>query len=88
MAELYCWPMKTSTAIRTGRHCVFNMHVHLVFITKYRLAVFTKAMLTSMKNIIGKVYCGHPVILLEVAVAHQLILLENILRIKRHQLIK
>jgi len=22
--------------IRTGRHCVFNMHVHLVFVTKYR----------------------------------------------------
>lgn len=25
---------------RTGRHCVFDMHVHLVFVTKYRKAVF------------------------------------------------
>lgn len=26
--------------IRTGRHCVFNMHVHLVFVTKYRKKIF------------------------------------------------
>lgn len=43
--------MNTSTTIRTGRHCVFNMHVHLVFVTKYRRIVFNKAMLESMKMI-------------------------------------
>ena len=28
--------MSQSTTIRTGRHCVFDLHAHLVFITKYR----------------------------------------------------
>ncbi|WP_036976777.1 IS200/IS605 family transposase [Proteus mirabilis] len=28
--------MKNETNIRLGRHCVFLMHVHLVFVTKYR----------------------------------------------------
>jgi putative transposase len=27
--------------IRTGRHCVFVLHAHLVFVTKYRHEVFT-----------------------------------------------
>ena len=31
--------------MRTGRHCVFLLHVHLVFVTKYRRGVFTKAIL-------------------------------------------
>lgn len=26
--------------MRTGRHCVFAMHVHLIFVTKYRRKVF------------------------------------------------
>ncbi|WP_409025501.1 transposase [Gallibacterium anatis] len=26
--------MQKETEIRHGRHCVFNMHVHLVFVTK------------------------------------------------------
>lgn len=34
--------MVKSSDYRTGRHCVFNMHIHLVFITKYRKAIFTK----------------------------------------------
>ena len=47
--------MTDSTLIRTGRHCVFNLHVHLVFITKYRKKVFTKSVLNSMKTIFDKV---------------------------------
>ncbi len=43
--------MKHSNTIRAGRHCVFNMHVHLVFVTKYRRTVFTKAILSQMKMI-------------------------------------
>jgi putative transposase len=42
---------KTNTKlieIRRGRHCVFNMHVHLVFVTKYRRNVFTKTILDDM----------------------------------------
>ena len=41
--------------IRSGRHSVFNMHVHLVFVTKYRKDVFTKSMLDAMKGMFEKV---------------------------------
>ena len=37
--------------IRTGRHCVFLMHAHLVFVTKYRKKVFTKEILGVMEEI-------------------------------------
>ena len=47
--------MKSSTDIRTGRHCVFNMHVHLVFVTKYRRNVFSKTLLDFMKNIFSDI---------------------------------
>ena len=33
--------MEKNNDIRHGRHCVFRMHVHLVFVTKYRRGVFT-----------------------------------------------
>ena len=41
--------------IRSGRHCIFNMHVHLVFVTKYRKDVFTKPMLDAMEGMFKKV---------------------------------
>lgn len=47
--------MSISQEVRTGRHCVFNMHVHLVFVTKYRKGVFTKAMLDSMREVFERV---------------------------------
>ena len=47
--------MNTSTHIRSGRHCVFNMHVHLVFVTKYRKACFSKEHLTFMKKVFESV---------------------------------
>jgi putative transposase len=47
--------MTHSTAIRTGRHCVFNMHAHLVFVTKYRRAVFTKKSLNILAIIFEEV---------------------------------
>lgn len=47
--------MKNSNEIRTGRHCVFNLHVHLVFVTKYRRKVFTKTILEEMRAIFEKV---------------------------------
>ncbi|MCG8400658.1 MAG: IS200/IS605 family transposase [Firmicutes bacterium] len=47
--------MMNANDIRTGRHCVFNLHVHLVFVTKYRKGVFSKEMLEEMKNIFSKV---------------------------------
>ncbi len=32
--------MNKSQEIRTGRHCIFALHAHLVFVTKYRRHVF------------------------------------------------
>ena len=37
------------------RHCVFNLHIHLVFVTKYRRSVFTKAVLEDLKEIFASV---------------------------------
>jgi putative transposase len=47
--------MSKSTEIRTGRHCVFNLHVHLVFVTKYRRDVFEKTHFSMMRDIFEKV---------------------------------
>ena len=43
--------MNKSIALRTGRHCVFNLHVHLVFVTKYRYGVLTLEILKSLQEI-------------------------------------
>nr|WP_279324778.1 IS200/IS605 family transposase [Conservatibacter flavescens] len=43
------------TEIRRGRHCVFNLHIHLVFVTKYRRDVFTKEMLDDLAEIFKSV---------------------------------
>ena len=40
-----------SSEMRRGRHCVFAMHVHLVFVSKYRKKVFDSKILKSMKEI-------------------------------------
>ena len=47
--------MNKSNDIRHGRHCVFNLHIHLVFVTKYRRSVFTKAVLEDLKEIFASV---------------------------------
>jgi putative transposase len=41
--------------MRTGRHCVFAIHVDLVFVTKYRRHVFSKVHLESMRPILTAV---------------------------------
>ena len=41
--------------IRTGRHCVFALHTHLVFVTKYRHAVFTDRHLGRLEEIMRDV---------------------------------
>jgi putative transposase len=43
--------MSKSTEIRTGRHCVFAMHVHLVFVCKYRKKIFTKEHLDFLRSL-------------------------------------
>jgi putative transposase len=37
--------------VRSGRHVIDNLHVHLVFVTKYRRNAFTDAMLTRTEEI-------------------------------------
>ena len=41
--------------IRTGRHVVFNLHVHLVFITKYRRDVLSALAIRDLETIFAKV---------------------------------
>lgn len=41
--------------LRRGRHVVFNLHVHLVFVAKYRRAVFTKQVLDDLEAIFDDV---------------------------------
>lgn len=47
--------MTTENEIRTGRHCVFAIHAHLVFVTKYRRKVFTSEALDILKEVMQKV---------------------------------
>jgi putative transposase len=47
--------MQNSSEIRRGRHCVFVVHAHLVFVTKYRRKVFTAVALEDLRAIFTKV---------------------------------
>jgi putative transposase len=44
-----------SNDLRRGRHVVYNLHVHLVFVAKYRRKVFTKEILDDMQAIFEEV---------------------------------
>lgn len=46
---------RTNDNYRHGRHCVFLMHCHLVFVTKYRRFCFTKRVLAHLKTIMADV---------------------------------
>jgi len=58
--------MAKSIEIRTGRHCVFNIHVHLVFVTKYRKEIFCEAHYTTMRELFGKVCTDFEAELIEI----------------------
>ena len=47
--------MEDNNHIRRGRHCVFNMHVHLVFVAKYRRKVFDKEAIDRLRELFSKV---------------------------------
>ena len=47
--------MAQTNDYRTGRHGVFNMHVHLVFVAKDRRLVFTKEILKDLRTIFSDV---------------------------------
>ena len=44
-----------SNTLRPGRHVVYNIHIHLVFVTKYRGKVFTKDILEELNLILSQV---------------------------------
>ncbi|WP_200874361.1 transposase, partial [Ferrovum myxofaciens] len=47
--------MEKDNEIRHGRHCFFKMHVHLVFVAKYRRKVFDGDAIDRMRRMFGKV---------------------------------
>ena len=47
--------MNKSSEFRRGRLCVFLMHVHLVFVTKYRRNVFTSEVMERLSEIFKSV---------------------------------
>lgn len=47
--------MDKTNDIRKGRHCVYDLHAHLVFITKYRHDVFTDEHLKALERIFSDV---------------------------------
>ena len=50
---------------RKGSHSVYSIHLHLVFVTKYRRKVITSLMLERMNEIFGQVCCKTNSILVE-----------------------
>jgi putative transposase len=40
-----------SSQIRSGRHCIWDLKVHVVFVTKYRRNVITQDIMEAMKSI-------------------------------------
>lgn len=47
--------MKKSSDLRHGRHCVFKLHAHLVFVTKYRRGVLNDTMLKTIEKYFIKI---------------------------------
>ena len=57
--------MNNNQEIRQGRHCVFALHVHLVFVTKYRRGVFKAEHMAAMQNIMASICKGFEAQLVE-----------------------
>lgn len=43
------------TKLRSGAHVVFSIHLHVVFVTKYRRKVLTERMIADMKQVFDRV---------------------------------
>src|SRR5581483_7388167 len=57
--------MNQSIKFRKGRSAVFQLYVHLIFVTKYRRAIFTKEILDDLRNIFSKICVQHQAQLIE-----------------------
>ena len=47
--------MSHESVIRRGRHCVFKLHVHLVFVAKYRRRVFDARAIDVLRGVFADV---------------------------------
>lgn len=47
--------MSNESDIRRGRHCIFKLHVHLVFVAKYRRRVFDAQAIDVLRDIFDDV---------------------------------
>ena len=47
--------MADARGFRTGRHVVYKLHVHLVFVTKYRRGVISNRVRTFLQGVLTKV---------------------------------
>ena len=47
------------TILRSGAHVVFSIHLHIVFVTKYRRKVFTVSMIEDMKGVFERVLAAN-----------------------------
>ena len=56
---------KPATEYRSGRHCVFRLHAHLIFTPKYRRRVFDGVHIEAMREIFARVCEGFHVELAE-----------------------
>ncbi|EGV2900825.1 IS200/IS605 family transposase [Salmonella enterica] len=59
------WSMTKETDIRRGRHCVFLMHVHLVFVAKYRRKIFDPDAIEKLRSYFASVCADFDVELVE-----------------------
>lgn len=57
--------MPDDNAVRRGRSCVFALHVHLVFVTKYRRRVFTSEHLDLLERVFTAVCADFGAALME-----------------------
>lgn len=57
--------MAHTNDFRTGRHCLFALHVHLVFVTKYRRKVLSGTAHETLRAIFTKVCQDFEAVLVE-----------------------
>lgn len=65
MAIIILWSMTKETDIRRGRHCVFLMHVNLVFVAKYRRKIFDQDAIENLRSYFASVCADFDVELVE-----------------------
>jgi putative transposase len=59
------WSEPNMQDYRTGRHCVFKLHAHLVFVTKYRRDVLSELAVRDLAAIFSKVCRDFAAVLVE-----------------------